>query len=677
MQSMARRVYRQCAGRIPLLGAAVFLLIATAPAAAEYHEIDEIRPFSLTDVDGYVRVGYLFDERDRGSVDTDTAQSQVSWEEEIFLRTRSFVYHPGFLNMVIGGGPVFVQQQFDDSLGAASNRETLLNFESRLNFLDIKNYPFSLYFEQRHPSVTRGLAGRFIVQRRIYGFRGALNQIVTDPTSVTVELKRTTAEGSGFGFSVDDDTEQATFTAQTSYRGGDRILFTYDRLDLESASGSPGLPIHISTQQHEISQLRFENRFGDRDQVDVFQLLSRQIRDLANGSTSTLDDRRYRGKLTWRHNEKTRSTYSYNYSDLERSSSASQLQDANVFLTRQLSENASIDAGLEHFSQDETGFSREENAFRGRATYTRDIKIGALTLGAGLRKARTDQESSASDIAVFDEAIVLVGTTPVDLAQEFVVPGSIVVRNFTNTQIYVEGSDYRVIQTGSVTSIQRLIDGNITDGETVLVDYRYQTSGTANFDTLDSNVVASVNLLQFLSAYARYSISDTDIRSGELTNRVNNRDRREFGLDLQDTALDGWSLGGHYRHVQQDEDLSPFSSNALSVNLSRSFWGRLSMSVSAGVTRTDYEFSDEDVDQRTYTLGLGGSPIRRTSVNYFASYLEDVGGTVPRTQVRHQLNFRWAYRMMRIMLLAEYSDDELGTTARTDNRVTLQIFRDF
>ena len=225
--------------------------------------------------------------------------------------------------------------------------------------------------------------------------------------------------------------------------------------------------------------------------------------------------------------------------------------------------------------------------------------------------------------------------------------------------------------------MQRLIDGNITDGETVLVDYRYQTSGTANFDTLDSNVVASVNLLQFLNAYARYSVSDTDIRSGELVNRVNNRDRREFGLDLQDTALDGWSLGGHYRHVRQDEDLSPFVSNALNVNLSKSFWGRLSLSVSAGVTRTDYEFSDEDIDQRTYTLGLGGSPLRRTSVSYFASYLEDIGGTVPRTQVRHRLNFRWAYRMMRINLLAEYSDDELGTTARRDNRVTLQILRDF
>jgi hypothetical protein len=111
--------------------------------------------------------------------------------------------------------------------------------------------------------------------------------------------------------------------------------------------------------------------------------------------------------------------------------------------------------------------------------------------------------------------------------------------------------------------------------------------------------------------------------------------------------------------------------------LTKNFWGRLSVSVSAGVTRTDYEVSDEDIDQKSYTLGLGGSPFRRASINYYVAYLEDVGGTVPRKQLRHRLNFQWAYRMMRVTLFGEFSDDELGTTARTTNRVTLQIVREF
>jgi hypothetical protein len=646
-------------------------------ALAENHEIDEIRPFGLLDVDGHVRVGYLFDERDRSSSDADSVASQASWEEEFYLRTRSFVYHPGFLNMVIGGGPVFVQQQFDSLDGDASNRETLFNFESRLNFLDIKSYPFGLYFLQSHPSVTRGLAGRFIVRNRQYGFDGGINQLFTESTSVRVNLRRAAAEGSGFGYSVDDETEQATFTAQTGYRQSDRISFKYDRLDLDSASGSPGLPIHVSTQLHELSEFRLDNTFGGNNQFEVFQLLSRQQRDLANATTSTLDDRRYRGRLIWTHDEKTRSYFRYDHADQEHSEVESRSRNADVSLSRQMNENALVDVGVERSVQEDTGFEREENAIRGNALYRRDIGIGSFGLGANFRKARTDQESTASDIPVFDEAIVLVGTNPVDLAQEFVVAGSVVVRNFTNTQIYVEGIDYRLIQTGSVTSIQRLIGGNIADGETVLVDYRYETSGTAEYDTLDSGITVSLSFLQNLDAYVRFNSLDTDILSGELTNQVNDRDRLEFGLNARNRALDGWAMSGQYRYVEQDEDISPFSSNSLDINLTKSFWGRLSLSVSAGVIRTDFELSDEDIDQRTYSLGLSGNPFRRASVSYHAAYLEDIGGTVPRRQLRHRLNFQWDYRMMRVTLLAESSDDDLGTTTRTDNRVTLQIVRYF
>jgi hypothetical protein len=179
-----------------------------------------------------------------------------------------------------------------------------------------------------------------------------------------------------------------------------------------------------------------------------------------------------------------------------------------------------------------------------------------------------------------------------------------------------------------------------------------------------------------MDAYVRYGTTDTDIRSGELRN-VNDRKRVEYGLNVRNRNLDGWGVAGHYRHVRQDEDISPFISDSLEVSLAKSFWGRLRLSASAGVTRTDFEFSEEDVDQRIYTLGLGGNPISRISLNYFATYLEDDGGTVPRKQLRHRLNVQWAFRMMRVTLLGESGDNELGTTESSDSRVTLQMVRDF
>jgi hypothetical protein len=251
------------------------------------------------------------------------------------------------------------------------------------------------------------------------------------------------------------------------------------------------------------------------------------------------------------------------------------------------------------------------------------------------------------------------------------------VRNSTNTQQYIEGIDYRLFTTGSVTSIQRLIGGNIGDGETLFVDYRYETSGTAEYDSLESGAHLGIGVGRSLSAHVRYDAFDTDVLSGELINRVNNRERVELGLSLRNRALDGVTVNAQYRHVQQKEDIGPFVSDSFDISMAKNFWGRLRVSLSAAYAKADYETSDEDTDQKTFTIGIGGSPVSRTSVNYDVSYLEDSGGTLERTQVRHRLSFQWSYRLMRANLYAQFSDDELGTTARTDNRITLQVSRYF
>ena len=170
---------------------------------------------------------------------------------------------------------------------------------------------------------------------------------------------------------------------------------------------------------------------------------------------------------------------------------------------------------------------------------------------------------------------------------------------------------------------------------------------------------------------------DTDVRSGQLVNRVNDRDRFEFGMSVRNRALEGVAITGNYRHIQQDEDISPFTSDSLDVNLAKSFWGRLNASITAGFVRTDYEFSLEDIDQVSYSISLSGGFYRFGSIGYDVAYLEDVGGTVPRTQIRHRLSFQWAYRQMRVTLRGHHAVDELGESDRLDNRVTFQLTRDF
>jgi hypothetical protein len=653
------------------------IIVSPAICVAEYHEVDDIKPFGLLDVSGHVRAGYLFDDRERGASLEKSFEQQSSWEEEIFVLTRSFIYHPGFLNMDLGGGPVLVQQQFDTNVDSATNNDVLFNFLGRLNLLELKTYPVSLYYERTHPSVTTSRSGRFLVQNDVYGVTGHISGLLRDRTSARYAITRRESAGSGLGSVVDSTVETKTFGLDSRYRTSDNIEFRFDKLDQESASGSAGLPIVRSELDQTIAEIRANNVFGATEQFRVSQRLRRMEQENLTTLTSTLDDRTYNGNLQWQYNSDGRVFFNLRDAASKRDSIRQDFTDLELGASEQLTERTFARALVAHSAVDQTGFTRDRNSVRGAAEYSRETGFGGIGISGSVRAERNDQESTADEIGVFDEPLLLVGTTPVDLRNEFVVPGSVVVRNADRTQTYVEGLDYRLITTGTVTSVQRLVNSSITDGETVLVDYSYSTSGTAEYDTFGSGIAFRADFLQNFRAHVRYDWQDTSIREGELTNPLNDGEILEFGIGASNQFLDGWTLDAQYRHLQQDLETSPFVSDQLDASVTTSLGGTMALTLAAGLIETDYENSDEDISQVSYRVGLRGRILRRSYLAYDAFLLDDTGGSLPRKQFRHRLHFQWSYRQMRFDLRATLSDDELGASLRKNTTVTAQLTRVF
>jgi hypothetical protein len=272
---------------------------------------------------------------------------------------------------------------------------------------------------------------------------------------------------------------------------------------------------------------------------------------------------------------------------------------------------------------------------------------------------------------------VLVSTNPVALAQDFVVLESVVVKNESQTQVFVEGFDYRLIVVGSVTSVQRLVGSNIQDGERVLVDYEYQTSGTAEFDTLTTNVNLSASFLSYFSAGADFQLRDTKLRSGELTTLTNDLEgvRLTFAADFP--IGDRWQFGLSASHWDKDEEISPSVSNTLTIQ-ALAYLGRATRLRLSGTRLTvDQEQSVEDIDQVQYRVGLSSRLWSRLLLSYDVTYLEDDGGSLPRQQTQHRLDIQWNYRAVRFFLRATRADERLGTTRRDYTRVTAEVARFF
>jgi hypothetical protein len=93
--------------------------------------------------------------------------------------------------------------------------------------------------------------------------------------------------------------------------------------------------------------------------------------------------------------------------------------------------------------------------------------------------------------------------------------------------------------------------------------------------------------------------------------------------------------------------------------------------------QVDLERSEEDIDDRQLSLGISARPLARTSVSYNIAYSRDVGGTLERSTLRHQLNLGWQYRAVVFSLSADLSDETQGASDRTYKRVTAEVTRYF
>jgi hypothetical protein len=647
--------------------------IALFPVAAIAQEV-EVKPFGLLDVGGLFRVNYAFTDLNNVSSSSDSSSArQSTWEEELSLSARAYVYHPGFLTIGMVGGPLLIQRDTSDEELLAAKNDTLFNFGVRLDWLGLKPYPFSTYFNRSHPSVSSSLSVRFVTQRDEYGLEGLF--LPDLPFDIRYKVAHVDREGSDFGSSIDENIDLAEVRLNAVYRDRDRLQIFLDQNRRDSASGSAGVPIRRSITDRSNLRLTASNEFGEKRPLTLRQNLQRLVQD-AGLEDSRTESRIYSASGQQRLTESLNVSLGVNAAETLRVGADDKVRGAQAALTHALNERFtySVDARRQDIRQ--TSFDRDMAAVGGKITYRQPTSFGSWSFGANVSSERTDQESTADTVRVFDEPLTLVGTEPVALRNEFVVASSVVVSNAAGTQVFTEGIDYRLVIVGSVTSIQRLVDGGIFDGQTVLVDYEYQTSGTAKFDTAIAGASLGADFFGFLSAYARYNTYEVDVIEGDLTTPTNDTDFVEIGISAR-TRIGTWNVGGGITFSQSDEEISPSTRESVRINASTRLLGRLAFRISAVWTQLDLENSPEDSDRIDAQIGLGGPIWRRANFSFDTVYTEDVGGTQPRKDLAYVFKFDWRYRAVTFDLTARHADNELGVTRRDRTEVFASVRRLF
>jgi hypothetical protein len=651
------------------LQAYVFVAAVATILGAEAGAQEEIKLFNLTDVGGTFSARYWFDERsdNNGGIGGATAKSS-SWQESLLFRTQSYIYHPAFIEMRASGGPVAVQ--------SGGNSELLFGYDVFLSALSRKRYPFSVFFRQEYPDTVTGSAGRFQVKANQYGIQGSYRPIKL-PGVWTWTASRRDSFGAGFDQIVDSNGDSAGMSAGFGYGEGHNIKLkvTWDRT--QSRNGSPGLPIAETSSTSRSSRLDGDNRFGKNDQFLLRHSLNRLQQTNTGNVSSDLDKWWYRANLRWKHSGRHSSVGNYRFTDTNRNEEINRSQGLNVSTNISLYPSLSTSGSARVSKNEGIGYSQKTVGGSLNANFRRDLSIGQFGLTGRVSKDRRDQQSTRDSVNIFDEPATLNGIQSVQLQEDFVVVETVIVTNAERTQTFIEDIDYRLVTIGSTTTIERLVSGNILDGQVVLVSYEFLTGGTVEYGRASQSLVSTMNMPRFANIFIGITNVENETLSGIATTPLNDSRQFEFSVSKSQSFSMGWSLSGEARMLKVEEDISPNirTSYRVSIGFPRIKNTRIRLGINRQLV--DYETSFEDVDQIRYTISVNSRLPGGFFLNYNGAIGENKGGSIFRQDERHNFQLSWRYRKVYFFMNAVQSDVMQGNSRRTDRSISANIQRLF
>lgn len=648
----------------------------------------EIAPFRLTGYESHVSLNYLSDTQSHGSIGGPTTTDSISsLQEEVFLNTHSYFYHPNFLTMDLGGGPLWVQNRAEADGLSRDEHETLYNLTGRLSFLEQKPVPVVLYYEHLNPTVTTSLSQSFIQTNTKYGATMSVREPLS-PVFVVTDVFRLRSKGESSTLIIDDRIDQASVRLSTAFGhdGHGQMMYQVNRQD--SLSGVPALTIVPTTIENRTANLDTRMLLGANRQATLSGYMSYYTLSFERPDfTLAREDFHFTPDLRWRHSDNLSSFYNYSLYQSNESVVDTTNQSARTGLIYRDGERLSLSADVHGEDNRITGLELQSYGTGLSASYTQPSTHAVLRLNAGVVYDQKDRETGAALINVIGERITLVDGIPMTLAQEFIDTATIRVWNTTRTQQYCPDvtplppgctvADYRVIVIGSRTQIQRLATGNILDGQEVLVDYAFQTGGSIAYNALNQNYQASLTLFRYYTVFTRYLDLDYRLTSGTPTLPLNPLRNTLYGLRIDLPFLQDFMVGGEASFERQEEEIAPYRRASYDAYLQLPVLFRIGTRFSARRIEADYLNSPEDIDLIGWAVQLRALPWASTTLTAEVAYEEDTGGTLARSTMRDTIGLEWRIRQLSVRGDAQYAREEQGGFERDRTVIRFLVRREF
>lgn len=639
----------------------------------------DISSFHLNESKSFLAMRYFLDEQIISNQGVDTLlDRRPTFQEEYSIITKSYIYHPNFLKLDLGGSVLLDQSRFDTLSTENNSKSELLNFNTRLNFLEKKPYPFSLYYDKQNPSVSTGLAGRFIQENIKYGIDMTLLEPFS-PVQLTFNSYQLISNGEGLEQVVDEVQQQSNVRLYHAYGNGDHFQMDYLMNNLDSRSGSQSQVITPRITSIDSYNIDTRNVFGKQGQLQLTNLMSYSEQH----EYPVRKDLRVSPNLRWNHSQFFSSFYRFDLSD----SKEENIENKNKKIIAGLGyrgKNFSSSFDMHGENSVATGISYKNIGSNYSLSYEKKLSSGKIRLGYSGNVDSRDQKSDQEFYEIFGESLILRSIESSVLSRNFIQTDSIVVSNISRTQVYQLDVDYRIliigIERGGVgveTQVQRLSAGSIIDGQELLVDYRYQTGGTFKYASLNNRLQIDFSLSDFYDAYMYYTNNKQRLKEGLPSIPLNSVNSFTYGFRADRPLLSGVNLGGEAYIENHNEFINPYIRKSLDAYIELPLPSLTNLRISSRRIFVNNEYSDEDVDLKGLIMRVQSRPWLRVNLSFESSYEEDTGGTINRLIRTQKLKFDWNYRQLSFVAFANYSIEEQDVIRRERWAIKFLLRREF
>lgn len=641
--------------------------------------------FRVTGVDGYVTLRHLNDESTTtqagptGSTQSTLAQSE--WRSEVFLNSHSYIYHPNFMTLDIGGGPVLQDADLTSDAGSTRSHATLYNLVGRARFLPGKAINGALFYEHLNPVLSL-TPGEVLNQENTRSGAELSTTSALMPIPLRVELTRSQATGRNAERVLDDRLDQWNLRLTRSFGTQGATQLLYQASEQQSLSGSANLPIQSTATSSHGLDVDTRLQFGAAGQHELTNLVS------ANQRQYVIDSEAQPGQsdlnllldLLLKPGEAVSSYGNYHYSHNDNGARTSETQALAAGVAWSPDEDVALSFGGRGETNRASSFSLDARDVNAALHFQTALPVGKLQASLAGRLEQRKQNAQATATSVIGERAGLTGTTPATLAQARVVAGSVVVSNRSRSQTYVENLDYTLTTVGDRTRLQRLVSGNILDGEEVLVDYRYELGGSFGYaqdeQTLNLNWAAS----RQLNVYLREHRASAEVTSGAPTFPLNSVRTRLYGLRADVPFRLGVVMtgGGSVEREKVSETLAPLqrASTDLYLQTEEPLLDLANLGLTLRRMRLDYANSPHDTDLKGYSLRLStrGFGAELSAVH---NYEADRGGATVRRRWNDLIDAQWRERKLTLTARLARGRETQGSFERKHSLFQLALRRDF